>query len=101
VKDADAIRAGLEPVRADWGPVTGIVHGAGLLADKLIAEKTEDQFDLAFDTKVDGLRSLLSVTRDDDLEVLCMFSSVAARCGNQGQCDYAMANEVLNKVAAA
>jgi hypothetical protein len=71
------------------------------LADKLIAEKTEDQFDLVFDTKVDGLRSLLSVTRDDDLEVLCMFSSVAARCGNQGQCDYAMANEVLNKVAAA
>jgi hypothetical protein len=101
VKDADAIRAGLEPVRADWGPVTGIVHGAGLLADKLIAEKTEDQFDLVFDTKVDGLRSLLSVTRHDDLEVLCMFSSVAARCGNQGQCDYAMANEVLNKVAAA
>ena len=26
---------------------------------------------------------------------------MAARCGNQGQCDYAMANEVLNKVAAA
>jgi acyl carrier protein len=101
VKNADAIRAGLEPIRADWGPVTGIVHGAGLLADKLIAEKTEDQFDLVFDTKVDGLRSLLSVTRDDDLEVLCLFSSVAARCGNQGQCDYAMANEVLNKVAAA
>ena len=29
-----------------------------------------------------------------------MFSSVAARTGNLGQCDYAMANEVLNLVAA-
>ncbi len=28
-----------------------------------------------------------------------MFSSVAARFGNTGQCDYAMANEVLNKIA--
>ena len=31
----------------------------------------------------------------------CLFSSVAARGGNSGQADYAMANEVLNKVAAA
>ena len=30
-----------------------------------------------------------------------LFSSVAARTGNPGQCDYAMANEVLNQVAAA
>jgi hypothetical protein len=28
-----------------------------------------------------------------------VFSSVAARCGNNGQANYAMANEVLNKVA--
>jgi Polyketide synthase dehydratase/KR domain len=33
------------------------------------------------------------------LELLCVFSSVAARYGNPGQCDYAMANEVLNQVA--
>ena len=31
--------------------------------------------------------------------MLCLFSSVAARGGNTGQADYAMANEVLNKVA--
>jgi hypothetical protein len=33
--------------------------------------------------------------------MLCLFSSVAARYGNPGQCDYAMANEVLNQVAGA
>jgi hypothetical protein len=32
---------------------------------------------------------------------MCVFSSVAARYGNPGQCDYAMGNEVLNQVACA
>jgi hypothetical protein len=54
-----------------------------------------------FDTKVKGLRALLDATRDDELELLVMFSSVAARAGNPGQSDYALSNELLNRVAAA
>ena len=99
VQDSDALNAALESVRRDWGPITGIVHGAGVLNDKLITEKTEDQFNLVFNTKVDGLRSLLSATKEDPINMICLFSSVAARFGNLGQCDYAMGNEILNKVA--
>ena len=40
-------------------------------------------------------------TRADPLELLAVYSSVSARCGNTGQADYAMANEVLNLVASA
>jgi NAD(P)-dependent dehydrogenase (short-subunit alcohol dehydrogenase family) len=101
VRDPSALHASLARVRADWGPITGIIHGAGLIADKRITQKTRAQFDLVFDTKVEGLRALLAATQDDPLTLLCMFSSVAARMGNIGQCDYAMANEVLNKVAVA
>jgi hypothetical protein len=50
---------------------------------------------------VEGLRTLLAATGADPLKLLCLFSSVAARCGNLGQVDYAMANEILNKVALA
>jgi len=100
VQDADAIRAVLDDVRREWGPVTALVHGAGVLADKRIVDKTDDQFGRVFDTKVAGLRALLSATADDPLEAICMYSSIAARTGNLGQCDYAMANEVLNLVAA-
>ncbi|WP_437497262.1 SDR family oxidoreductase [Sorangium sp. So ce1099] len=101
VKDAGRLRQALDEVRESWGPITGLVHGAGVLADKLIAEKTPEQFDRVFDTKVGGLRALLDATEGDPLRWIALFSSVAARAGNLGQCDYAMANEVLNKVAAA
>ncbi len=101
VADAAKLGVALDEVRGAWGPITGVVHGAGVLADKLIAEKTAEQFDRVFDTKVTGLRALLAATAGDPLRWMVLFSSVAARTGNTGQCDYAMANEVLNKVAAA
>ena len=85
--------------RALWGPVSGVIHGAGVLADKLIADKSDEQFALVTTTKVVGLHALLAATANDPLKFLLLFSSVAARSGNLGQCDYAMANEILNKVA--
>ncbi|HVB37799.1 MAG TPA: SDR family oxidoreductase, partial [Vicinamibacterales bacterium] len=88
-----------EPIRRTWGPITGLVHGAGVLADALIAHKTPEQFDEVFSTKVQGLQALLDATAQDPLRLICCFSSVAARYGNPGQSDYAMANEILNKVA--
>ncbi|WP_146057362.1 SDR family NAD(P)-dependent oxidoreductase, partial [Streptomyces sp. SM12] len=100
-RDGDALAAALHEVRGEWGPVTGIVHGAGVLADKRIADKTDEQAELVMSTKVDGLRALLAATADDPLDTICLFSSVAAVYGNPGQSDYAMANEVLHQVASA
>ncbi len=100
VQNVNDIESTLKSIRKEWGPITGIVHGAGVLFDKLIAEKTTEQFDRVFNTKVKGLQTLLSATAEDPLNFICLFSSIAARCGNMGQCDYAMANEILNKVAA-
>ncbi|WP_221761184.1 type I polyketide synthase [Kibdelosporangium aridum] len=101
VRDGKALAEALDEVRRSWGPITGVVHGAGVLADKRVADKTLRQFGQVFDTKVTGLLSLLDATANDPLDVLCVFSSVVARYGNPGQSDYAMANEVLNQVASA
>lgn len=101
ITDADAVNRELARTRAEWGPITGLIHGAGVIADRLIADKTDEQFDHVHATKVDGLRALLEATDADPVELLCAFSSVAARYGNPGQCDYAMANEVLNQVLSA
>ena len=101
IRKASEVSKALDQVRKDWGPIAGIVHGAGVLADKLLTELTPDKFAAVFSTKVEGLEALLDATASDKLKFLCMFSSVAARTGNTGQAAYAMANEVLNRVAQA
>jgi NADP-dependent 3-hydroxy acid dehydrogenase YdfG len=99
VRDFDTMTSILNEVRSVYGPVKGIIHGAGTLEDRTIIDKTLDQFETVFDTKVTGLNVLLEATRQDPLKYLVLFSSVTARIGNNGQADYAMANEVLNKIA--
>jgi NAD(P)-dependent dehydrogenase (short-subunit alcohol dehydrogenase family)/acyl carrier protein len=99
VTDVERLEGVLEAARSQWGPVKGLIHGAGVIADKLIVDKSAEDFNRVFDTKVLGLKALLDATKSDPLSLLCLFSSVAARTGNRGQCDYAMANEILNKVA--
>ncbi|MGK0363172.1 MAG: NAD(P)-dependent dehydrogenase (short-subunit alcohol dehydrogenase family) [Saprospiraceae bacterium] len=81
------------------GKVTGIIHGAGRLADKYIQDKTENDFENVLSVKLDGLLSLFGAVNLNKLDHLIMFSSVAGFYGNVGQTDYAIANEILSKVA--
>jgi NAD(P)-dependent dehydrogenase (short-subunit alcohol dehydrogenase family) len=99
VRDAQAVRAALAEVQAEVGPVKGLVHGAGVLADRKIEEKTAEQFERVYATKVAGLRNLLAELDPQELKLLILFSSSTARFGRAGQVDYAVANEVLNKMA--
>lgn len=56
ITDADAIKAGVAMASAKLGRVTGIIHGAGNLADKLIENKTQKDFETVYSAKVDGLK---------------------------------------------
>lgn len=100
VADATAVVAALAPIRAQWGPITGLVHGAGVIRDRRVKDKTDADWDAVWTTKVTGVRALLAATAADPLRMICFFSSVAARTGNIGQADYAAANELLNRMAA-
>jgi hypothetical protein len=101
IGDATAVARAAAEARAAWGPISGIIHAAGHLADKLLRDQTDEQFDAVYRTKVGGLRALLAATAEDPLDQLCVFSSVAARAGNPGQGAYAAANEALNKICQA
>ncbi|HVY71255.1 MAG TPA: SDR family NAD(P)-dependent oxidoreductase, partial [Verrucomicrobiae bacterium] len=82
-----------------FGPVTGLIHAAAVIADKPVERKTEQDFRSVFETKVRGLDNLLYCLPSDSLRHLWLFSSIAGFFGNVGQTDYSMANEVLNKFA--
>ncbi len=91
--------AGLLGSPSPLGPVTGIIHGAGVLADRLVQDKELADFERVVGVKVAGLETLLACIPEDQLEYLILFSSVAGFYGNVGQSDYAAANEILNKAA--
>jgi len=99
LRNSDDVANAVTRTRDEFGPIKGIIHGAGVLADKLIKDKTEEQFSMVYDTKVKGLNNILCATETDDLKVIVLFSSSTGRFGRKGQVDYSVANEVLNKTA--
>jgi NAD(P)-dependent dehydrogenase (short-subunit alcohol dehydrogenase family)/acyl carrier protein len=101
IRDAERVHQVIAEIRERCGPVRALVHAAGVLEDRLILDKTPEQFHRVFDTKVRGFHALMRALPVADLNYLVVFSSVTARIGNKGQADYAMANEALNKLAAA
>ncbi len=99
ITDRAAMQEKLPPMLQQMGTVTGIIHGAGNLADKPIEKKTAADFEYVYAAKVQGLENLLATISLDTLRYLVLFTSVAGFYGNVGQSDYAIANEILNKVA--
>ena len=96
VTDVAALKAKIPQAAARIGAVTGIIHGAGNLADKLIEKKTSEDFEKVYTAKVQGLENLLNSIPVSQLQHLVLFSSVTGFYGNIGQSDYAIANEILN-----
>ena len=88
----------IDDVYEIYGRIDGVVHGAGLLEDKLFHNKTSESFGRVFDTKVKPLRILAEQLRPETQFVI-LFSSIASVYGNRGQTDYAAANSVLDKYA--
>lgn len=99
VRDSKALAAAVKKVYQDHGKINVVVHGAGVIEDAFIKDKTPESFLRVFETKVLGAFNLTSCLKMDALDHLILFSSVVGRTGNAGQADYVAANEVVNKLA--
>ncbi|MDR2946635.1 MAG: SDR family NAD(P)-dependent oxidoreductase, partial [Candidatus Adiutrix sp.] len=100
-RDPSVVRETIADVKRFYGPVHGFIHGAGVLADSLILDKKEEDFDRVFDTKARLAEGILAELSGHPLNFVAFFSSSTARFGRRGQADYAAGNEVLNKLAQA
>ena len=99
VRDAECFGGLLDDLHERFGRIDGVIHGAGVIDDKRIADKTLASFADVFRTKVDSACILARKLRPETLKFLVFFGSVSGRFGNVGQVDYSAANEVLNKLA--
>jgi NAD(P)-dependent dehydrogenase (short-subunit alcohol dehydrogenase family) len=99
VRDPQALAQLIDNLYERFGRIDGVVHGAGIIEDKRIADKTLASFANVFRTKAVSAWTLAQQLRMDRLKFLVFFGSVSGRFGNVGQVDYSAANEVLNKLA--
>ncbi len=89
----------IDDLYARFGRIDGVIHGAGVIDDKRIKDKSTESFTSVFSTKVDSAQILADKLRPESLQFVVFFSSVSGRFGNAGQADYSAANEYLNKLA--
>ena len=86
----------LQFIRKNEGMIRGIVHCAGVVDDKPIFLKKEEEVIRVLSPKVQGTWLIGQLTREDTLDFLLLFSSVSSIAASAGQFDYAAANGYLD-----
>src|SRR5581483_11744045 len=99
---SDEVFGGLiERIYTEHGRLDVVIHGAGIIEDKLIRDKTPESFDRVVHTKADSAFLLSRKLRPESLRCLLYMSSITAAFGNRAQADYAAANGIMNGLATA
>ncbi|HEX5598094.1 MAG TPA: SDR family NAD(P)-dependent oxidoreductase [Micromonosporaceae bacterium] len=99
VADVEAVRRAVEAAKTRFGALHGVLHAAGVPAVGMMQFKTVDDMDRVLAPKVGGTLALAEVLRDEPLDFLVLFSSVASWTGALGQADYSSANSFLDAFA--
>lgn len=99
VSDADGVAQLIATINAEMPPLRGIVHGAGVLDDGILAEQTWSRFETVMKPKVLGAWTLHEATLDQPLDFFVLFSSIASAFGSAGQANYAAANAYLDALS--
>ncbi len=101
VTDPDALAGAVAAVASELGPITGVIHAAGVAAGPVLMEGDWPEFERVLAPKALGLAALDRAVAAQPLEHFIVFSSLAAELGDFGQCAYAAANIVASRFAEA
>src|SRR5205807_7154876 len=100
VEDGVQVKQVIAAIQEEYGELKGILHGAGMIADSLLRDKSEAQLRAVLGPKVGGTYNLDQASQEVELDFFVLFSSVAGAMGNLGQADYATANGFMDQFAA-
>ncbi|NCC04882.1 MAG: amino acid adenylation domain-containing protein [Proteobacteria bacterium] len=99
INDSTRVREVLAEIRADLGPITGVIHAAGVAGDGFLLAKKQETYGEVLAPKVTGTWNLHEATLHDELDFFVLASSRTSLVGAPGQSDYTAANAYLNAFA--
>ncbi len=101
VVDRAAVLEAVKLAEHALGPVTAILHGAGVSAIRPLRDKPLAEYLHCIRVKACGLLNLISAVTTNKLKALHVISSVLGNTGMHGQIDYTFANAWLNSAVRA
>ena len=96
VCDLTALQSVVADIREQLGPITTLVHGAGLEISHRIEQKSLEEFHRVYGVKAIGAYQLDWLCRAEPLRRVIAVSSIASRYGNFAQTDYCAGNAFLD-----
>jgi len=97
VTEAEAVRNAVQEITAQFGPVTGVLHGAGVSRLSPFSNMDLDDFLRSIKIKAAGLHNIFLSLDPEKLRVLHVISSILGKTGMKGQADYTFANAWLDQ----
>ncbi len=101
VSNVEDMRAAIAEAENVFGPIAGVIHGAGVIDDAPILAKSPASIEDVFTPKIHGTQVLDQLFPDGTLDWMVLFSSSSTATAPAGQVDYVAANEYLNAFAKA
>lgn len=96
--DARTVAAQVASLRRELGPITAVVHAAGVNVPRALAELTVADVEATLAPKVTGALNLLAALEQPRLRLFLAFGSIIARIGMEGEAHYALANDWLTDI---
>jgi NAD(P)-dependent dehydrogenase (short-subunit alcohol dehydrogenase family) len=102
-REPEAVLQAVKDIHAEHGRLDGVVYAAGVIEDRIIAEKTPESFRRVYGTKATGADALLTALEElpEGPAFSVLFGSISGVLGNRGQADYAAANDALQTLGSA
>ncbi|KAI0459054.1 6-methylsalicylic acid synthase [Xylaria acuta] len=94
---ADELLATLD--KLSLPPVSGVIHGAGVLGGSLLMDTTREAYAQVFSPKIDGALTLHKAFPPGSLDFFVLYSSIGQLVGTEGQAAYASSNAFLDGLA--
>ena len=91
-----AVKAAIETIESKLGPITAVLHGAGVNDPKRLEKITFHDLQQTLAPKIGGLSNVLNSIDPAKLRLVLTFGSIIARAGLHGEAHYGLANEFLN-----